>query len=63
MAELELGNPWIFTVAVVVTWVLVWGITEVVFLDGDPTSAVITGAVSGLAFALFYVILSTQIET
>ena len=62
MADNSLKNPWIFTVVVVVVWILVWGGVELLLFDDDPTGAVITGAVSGLAFALFYTIFRRQIE-
>jgi hypothetical protein len=54
MIETGLKTPWVFTIGVVGVWILLWVGIEVLLFDDDVAGAVITGAASGLAFALFY---------
>ena len=62
MEEISLEHPWIFTGVVVVVWILLWIGIEVILFNDDVTGAVITGAASGLAFALLYIVLRRQTE-
>jgi len=62
MEEISLEHPWIFMVVVVVVWILLWIGIEIILFDDSVTGAMITGAASGLAFALFYIVLRRQIE-
>lgn len=54
MPDINLENPWIFAMIVTVIWIVVSGLLEVVFFDGNLLKAVIQGFVGGLAFALVY---------
>ncbi len=63
MENVSLDQPWTFTAAVMVVWVLLWTGIEVILFNDDVMGAVITGAVIGLAFAFFYIVLRRQIES
>lgn len=62
MVEFSLENPWIFTVLVIIVWVLLWGTLELFFFDVDLIGAVITGLLTGLVFGLFYIAVSSQMD-
>lgn len=50
----ESDTSWLFAVAVVVVWVVLWVGIELFLRDGDLLGAGVTGAVSGVAFMVFY---------
>jgi len=62
MREMILERPWVFTGVVVLVWILLWGSIEVFLFDGDLIGSIITGALSGLIFAIFYIVLGRQWE-
>lgn len=62
MGGLAVDNPWLFTGLSVVVWVLLWVGIEVLLFDGDMIGAAIPGAVAGLAFALFSIVLRRQFD-
>lgn len=63
MEDIRLGNPWIFTLVVVIVWALLSISIEVIFFDDNVTEAAVTGMATGLVFAFFYITLRRKIET
>lgn len=62
MEHVDVRNPWVFTGVIILVWVLLWAGIEVLLFDDDLLGAVITGVLSGLAFAISYIILRRQID-
>jgi hypothetical protein len=58
----SLERPWIFTVVVVLAWVLLWVGVEVLLFDDDLLAAVMAGVAGGLAFVLITIVLRRQTD-
>ena len=56
MTTLDPENPWVFTIASIVLWILIrgGGTIEMIWFEGDLLSAVIQGAVGGAAFGVVF---------
>lgn len=57
-----LENPWLFTLVVIVVWVVVWVSLELFVFQVDLIGAVIIGALTGLVMGMSYIAIRTRME-
>ncbi|ELZ09011.1 hypothetical protein [Natrialba aegyptia] len=56
--SIDLDNPLLYILTMIITWIVVAGVFETVFADGNWTNAISQGIVGGLVFgvAMYYLI-------